>query len=152
VCAGAVYILGFTILQASAHDEIRGRIFGVFYVLIRFCLLLAFALAPFLSAALDGLSGHLTRTVGGLAIHHEVGFGSFVLPLPGTRLTLWLGGAIIIGAGLLARQGMRAGEPVSTSVRETSWFERVDSDASGREDSHMDTRQLDGPALPGAPG
>ena len=30
-----------------------------------------------------------------------------VVRLPGTRLTLWLGGVIIVGAGLLAARALR---------------------------------------------
>jgi dTMP kinase len=100
LCAGAVYILGFTILQTNVEDNLRGRIFATLYTLIRFCLLLAFALAPILSSLLDKLSralfGHRV-TVLGLSIN-----------LPGVRLTLWLGGLIIIGAGFLARSSLRA--------------------------------------------
>ncbi|HET9442987.1 MAG TPA: MFS transporter, partial [Acidimicrobiales bacterium] len=56
VCAGAVYVLGFTIIQTNVEDHLRGRVFATLYTLVRFCLLLAFAIAPFLSSVLDGLS------------------------------------------------------------------------------------------------
>ena len=39
VCAGAVYVLGFTILQENVEDELRGRIFATLYTLSRLCLL-----------------------------------------------------------------------------------------------------------------
>ncbi|MEA2931350.1 MAG: hypothetical protein QOI56_135, partial [Actinomycetota bacterium] len=38
VCAGAVYVLGFTILQENVEDELRGRIFAALYTLSRLCL------------------------------------------------------------------------------------------------------------------
>ncbi len=100
LCAGSVYVLGFTILQTNVEDELRGRIFATLYTLTRFCLLLAFTVAPILSSALDQLSARLferSATVGGLSV-----------ALPGVRLTLWLGGAIIVLAGLLARAALSA--------------------------------------------
>ena len=97
--AGAIYVLGFTILQANVEDEIRGRIFATLYTLVRFCLLLAFALAPFLSSALGALSSRLFEG------HVEV-LGIDVA-LQGVRLTLWLGGLIILAAGWVAVVGLR---------------------------------------------
>jgi len=100
LCAGSVYILGFTILQTNVEDELRGRIFALLYTLVRFCLLLAFTLAPVVSRVLDGLSKHL--------FDRSVSVGGFSVALPGVRITLWLGGVIILAAGLLARRGLRA--------------------------------------------
>ena len=99
LCAGAVYILGFTILQANVADELRGRIFATLYTLIRFCLLLAFAVAPVLSGLLNGLSERL--------FDGEVSVLGIDISLPGVRLTLWLGGLIILAASLLARFSLR---------------------------------------------
>lgn len=84
LCAGAVYVLGFTILQTNVENELRGRIFATLYTLVRFCLLAAFAIAPMLSSLLDRLSD-----------------------IEGARLTLWFGGAIILMAALLARVSLR---------------------------------------------
>jgi dTMP kinase len=95
LCAGSVYILGFTILQTNVEDELRGRIFASLYTLTRFCLLLAFTLAPILSSLLDKLSARL--------FDRSVSVGGLSVTLPGVRLTLWLGGAIILAAGVLAR-------------------------------------------------
>ena len=100
LCAGSVYILGFTILQTNVEDKLRGRIFASFYTLVRFCLLLAFTVAPILSSLLDKLSKRL--------FEGEIAFGDLSLALPGVRLTLWLGGAIILGAGVLAGRSMGA--------------------------------------------
>jgi dTMP kinase len=108
-CVGSVYVLGFTILGSSTSDEIRGRIFGMFYTLVRLCLLLAFTLAPLFSGLLNGLSDHLTRTVGGRTLHHEIGNATFHVSLPGTRLTLWLGGLIIVAASWVARRDLDRG-------------------------------------------
>jgi MFS family permease len=107
VCAGAVYVLGFTILGATTSDELRGRIFGVFYTLVRLCLLLAFILAPFLTGLLNGLAGHLHRHVGSRLIKGELGTSSLHVALPGARLTLWLGGLIVLFAAWIARRDLR---------------------------------------------
>ncbi|GAC1304819.1 MAG: hypothetical protein NVSMB16_00130 [Acidimicrobiales bacterium] len=116
ICAGGVYVLGFTILGASTNDEIRGRIFGVFYTLVRLCLLLAFTLAPLLSGILGSLSSHLYRHVGQRTIKGEVGTARFHVALPGARLTLWLGGVIILVAAMTARRDLhkaQASDPPS---------------------------------------
>jgi len=95
VCAGSVYILGFTILQANVEDELRGRIFAALYTLVRFCLLLAFTVAPILSSVLDRLSDRL--------VERSVNLGGVSVALPGVRLTLWLGGLIILIAAVLVQ-------------------------------------------------
>ena len=98
LCAGSVYVLGFTILQTNVDDELRGRIFASLYTLTRFCLLLAFTLAPILSSALDKLSARF--------LDRSVSVGGLSVALPGVRLTLWLGGAIIVAAGVLSRAAL----------------------------------------------
>jgi dTMP kinase len=107
VAAGFVYVLGFTILQENVDDSMRGRTFGALYTLVRLCLLIAFAVGPFLSGALGGLS---SRFLGG-----EVTVGDVSIAVPGVRLTLWLAGLIILVAGVLSttmtsrRRGFRIG-------------------------------------------
>jgi dTMP kinase len=99
VCAGAVYVLGFTILHETVADELRGRIFSALYTLVRFCLLLAFAVGPLLADRLGALADGL---VGG-AVH----IGDTAIELPGVRLALWLAAAIIFAAGVLAFVSLR---------------------------------------------
>jgi dTMP kinase len=106
VCAGAVYVLGFTILHESVADELRGRIFSSLNTMVRFCLLLAFAVGPVLADRLGALSGSV---LGG-----EISIGSFAVSLPGARLALWLAGSIIIAAGLLAVRTLRTAAPVAS--------------------------------------
>jgi dTMP kinase len=89
LCAGGVYVLGFTILQTNVDDALRGRTFATLYTLIRFCLLLAFTIAPILSRLL----GSLGSSVG--------------LHVSGVRLTLWMVGGIISMAGLLSLLSLR---------------------------------------------
>ena len=94
LCAGAVYVLGFTMLQTCVDDALRGRVFATLYTLVRLCLLLALVLAPLLSDLLDSLARRVAD--GGIEL------GSVSVALPGERLTLWLGGTIICAAGGLA--------------------------------------------------
>jgi dTMP kinase len=101
VFAGSIYVLGFTILQSNVEDDVRGRIFAVLNTLVRFCLLLAFAIAPFLSSLLDSISHRL--------VDRHVELFGVGISVPGTRLTLWLGGLIILGAAGVARVAMRGG-------------------------------------------
>jgi dTMP kinase len=100
ICAGAVYVLGFTILQQSVDDDLRGRIFATLYTLSRLCLLVSLTLAPLVAGALDNISESVfggSVTVGGLTVG-----------LPGVRLTLWIGASIILIAGFLALRSLRS--------------------------------------------
>jgi dTMP kinase len=102
LCAGAVYVLGFSMLQAAVDDEHRGRIFATLYTSTRLSLFLALIVAPFLTTLFDGLSKTL--------LNRRVGVGQLTLHLPGVRLTLWLGGALIVVAGWLALRGLRGAD------------------------------------------
>ena len=99
--AGPIYVLGFTLLHENVDDELRGRIFASLLVLVRFCVLLALAIAPALSELLDGLSDSLWDRDWELG-----GVGVFV---PGVRLTMWLSAIIIMLAGALAMVSLRVG-------------------------------------------
>lgn len=97
--AGVAYVLGFTILQESVSDEIRGRTFTALYTVVRLCLIISFAVGPFLATALGGVAGRL--------LGDAVSLGRFTISIPGVRLTLWLAAAIIIVAGALAGRVLR---------------------------------------------
>ena len=99
---GSGPVVAFTILQMNVTDELRGRIFATMYTLVRFCLLLALTIAPILSQMLDGLAD---QWVDGEVVGVSV---------PGVRLTLWLGGLIIVGASVLAARSLRAERVPST--------------------------------------
>jgi len=99
VGAGAIYVFGFSLVQAHTEDELRGRIFSALYAAVRLCLVLSFVLGPLLASLLGKVSKGL---LGG-----EVGGGGWHVALPGSRLALWLAGAIILGTGLLARRSLR---------------------------------------------
>jgi dTMP kinase len=99
LCAGSVYVLGFTILHETVHDDLRGRIFSSVYTLVRFCLLLSFAVGPLLADRMDALSDSL--------VDGHVTAGAFTVGLPGVRIALWLAAITIIGAGFLAVTSLR---------------------------------------------
>jgi dTMP kinase len=96
MCTGAGYVLGFTLLQEHVADELRGRIFAALYALVRFCVLLSLTLGPVLAGALDNVA----RRLWGTTVH----FAGFSVGLPGVRLTLLFGSAVIVVAGLIARR------------------------------------------------
>jgi dTMP kinase len=102
VCAGAVYVLGFTILQENVEDELRGRIFAALYTLSRLCLLISLSLAPLLAGILDKLSRRV--------LDRQLNLLGFTVELPGVRLTLWIGAAIILVAGTLAFRAQQRAE------------------------------------------
>ncbi len=99
VCAGSVYVLGFTLLHESVDDELRGRVFSALYTLVRFCVLIAFAVGPFTSDLLDKLSNRF--------LDRRISLLGAEIAVPGVRLTLWLAGLIIIGSGLIAVRSLR---------------------------------------------
>lgn len=100
-CAGTVYVLGFTLLHENVDDHLRGRIFSALYTLVRLCVLIALLVGPLLKEGLDRVSSGLwDETIDVLGVEVFV---------PGVRLTLWLAGLIIVGAGLLTAVSLRAG-------------------------------------------
>jgi len=104
VCAGGVYVLGFTILQENVEDELRGRIFAALYTLSRLCLLISLSLAPLLAGLLDKLSNRL--------VGRRLNLLGLTVELPGVRLTLWIGAAIILVAGTLALRAQQRADDV----------------------------------------
>ncbi|MDE0927723.1 MAG: MFS transporter [Acidimicrobiales bacterium] len=101
ICAGSVYVLGFTLLHESVTDELRGRIFSTLYVLVRMCVLIALVVGPLLEELLDRFSKRFWD-------RHINLFGWEVF-VPGVRLTLWLAALIMLGSGLIAVVSLRAG-------------------------------------------
>ncbi len=97
--AGCAYVTGFTMLQESVSDDMRGRTFATLYTIVRVCLLLSLTIAPFIAGALNAISKH--------AINGRARIGGFHISLPGSRLALWLGGAVTVWSGLAAQRRMR---------------------------------------------
>jgi dTMP kinase len=118
ICGGSVYVVGFTLLHENVDDELRGRIFSALYTLVRLCLLVAFALGPFLSEALNNVVVRVLNDCrpapsGTIC---SVNFpGGATMAIPGVRVTLWLAGVIILVAGLVAFRSLRAGRRASAA-------------------------------------
>lgn len=98
-CAGTAYVLGFTLLHESVTDELRGRIFATLNTLVRMCLLVAFAVAPFLTTLLDRLSGRFDE--------QRISLFGLKVFVPGIRLTMWLAASIMVLAGLLSTRSLK---------------------------------------------
>ena len=109
VAGGAVYVFGFSLVQIHTDDAMRGRIFSALYAAVRLCLVLSFVLGPLLASLLDRLSRRV--------LQGEMGLGGGHVALPGSRLALWLAGAIILAAGLLALRSLRADERRQSRAR-----------------------------------
>lgn len=100
ICAGSVYVLGFTILQEGVSDELRGRTFATLYTLSRLCMLISLSLAPLASRLFDDVSNAL--------VDGQLSVGSVDFSVPGVRITLWIGAAIILAAGALALRAQKS--------------------------------------------
>ena len=107
LCAGAVYVLGFTLLQEHTEDEFRGRIFATMLTLVRFCVLLALLIGPFLATIFNGFARAATGDPE--QVVPTVTLFGLDLAIPGVRLTLWLAALILMGAGVLAGRSMQLG-------------------------------------------
>jgi dTMP kinase len=117
VGAGSVYVLGFTLLHENVDDELRGRIFSALYTLVRFCVLVAFAIGPFLSGFLSKVSKDY--------LDEEINIAGVSIAVPGVRLTLWLAGFIIVGAGFLAFASLRSAADKEPEPRTTSALDEL---------------------------
>jgi len=106
--AGCGYVTGFTLLQESVSDELRGRTFATLYTIVRLCLLISLTIWPFIAGGLNAIFEH--------AVDGHVNFGGFGIALPGVRVALWLGGAVTIVSGLAAQRRMRKAQPVEPEV------------------------------------
>lgn len=103
--AGCGYVTGFTLLQESVTDEMRGRMFGTLYTVVRLSLLLSLTLSPFVASGLGWVFEEF--------FDGELSIGSASLAMPGVRPALILGGLITVGSGLAARRRMRSAGAVA---------------------------------------
>ncbi|MEE3139846.1 MAG: hypothetical protein VX270_01545, partial [Actinomycetota bacterium] len=100
ICAGSVYVLGFTLLHEHVEEQLRGRVFSALYTLVRFCLLLSITVGGFLS---DGFNWFF-----GVVFDNEIAVGSWTMALPGVRGALWLASSFMLVAAALAWISLRA--------------------------------------------
>ena len=87
---GLTWVTGYTMLQENVTDEFRGRTFATLTILARMTLFLALVIFPALSAAIGP---------------HPFSFKGTAVS--GTRLSLYMGGLIVVAAAGLSRGGLR---------------------------------------------
>ena len=100
-CAGAAYITGFTVLQETVTDELRGRTFATLYAVVRLCLLLSLTISPLFADLYEWLFSLAAGAP-------RITLGGFSYGFPGVRLALWGGAVLTIFSGLYARRELRA--------------------------------------------
>jgi len=99
ICAGSVYVLGFTLLHEHVDEQLRGRVFSALYTLVRFCLLLSITVGGFLSDGFNWLFDVL--------FDNELTLGTWSMALPGVRGALWLASSFMLLASGLAWISLR---------------------------------------------
>ena len=102
-CAGTTYVTGFTVLQESVSDELRGRTFATLYTVVRLCLLISLTVSPLFADFWDWV----TRA---LLDNQAITVGPYSYALPGVRIALWCGGLITLVAGGFAWRSIRRAE------------------------------------------
>lgn len=112
-CAGTSYVTGFTALQETVQDDLRGRIFATLYTVIRMCLLVALVISPLWADFWDWIFDD----VAGIGV---VTVGDVEYSFPGVRIALWGGGLITLGAGLYARWSMLHARPAADEGRDVA--------------------------------
>jgi dTMP kinase len=88
---GTTWVTGYTLLQENVSDEFRGRTFATLTVSARMTLFFALVAFPSMATALQAVP------VGG----HELGLKV------ATRISLWTGGLVVVGAALATRTGLK---------------------------------------------
>jgi dTMP kinase len=90
---GAAYSTGYALMHETTADELRGRTFSAAYTVIRIGTLVGLGIFPFIA----GFLGHyrLTSPLG-------------TLDMPGSRITLWLAGAVASIGGIVSMRAIGA--------------------------------------------
>jgi Bacterial protein of unknown function (DUF894). len=108
-CAASAYVTGFTMIQETVSDEMRGRTFATLYAVVRLCLLLSLTVSPLLADLADWLFSVLNGS-------QHIRLGGFAYSFPGVRVALWAGGALTIASGLYARRQLSHMSPNHPAV------------------------------------
>ena len=104
---GTAYSVGYSLMQETASDDLRGRTFSAAYTVIRMGTLVGLGLFPFLAGALGD---------------HSLALPGGTLKLYGTRVTLWVAGAIVMGGGSLSMRAIRARRSQQTGRQTNGYF------------------------------
>ncbi len=108
VASGTTYICGFTSMQKSVTDELRGRVFAALLTIMRFCILLAMTIAPL-------LAGIFSKFIRQSVADGGIDFWAFRLQLSGTRMVFWLGAILVFATGLWALRQVKGIESFAQS-------------------------------------
>ena len=107
---GVVYILGFTILQETTDDEMRGRVFGAVHSVARLSLALILVVGPAITVLFDRITE--------LTADGSVDILGYSLLIPGVRITFWIAALIIVSAGAFALRTLRGVGETGTEPRD----------------------------------
>ncbi|HEX6844508.1 MAG TPA: dTMP kinase [Actinomycetota bacterium] len=89
---GLAWVSGYTLLQENVADEFRGRTFASLTTLSRMCLFLSLTIFPALAQVFDNVVRDVVP--GG-----DFYVGGQRLDLSGPRISMWLAGIVVVGAG-----------------------------------------------------
>ena len=134
-CAGAAYVTGFTVLQETVTDDLRGRTFATLYAVVRLCLLLSLTVSPLFADLYEWL---FSLAAG----EPRITLGGFSYAFPGVRLALWGGAVLTILSGLYARHELKAMRALEGVPRHP---------ANGHPSPHLKPRPPSADPLPEAP-
>jgi dTMP kinase len=123
-CAGTTYVTGFTVLQESVSDELRGRTFATLYTVVRLCLLISLTISPLWADFWDWVTSALLD-------NQSITVGPYSYALPGVRIALWGGGIITLVAGIVAWRSIRRAEheALAEGGDAAAMVERIESGA-----------------------
>ena len=105
ILCGASWVNGYVVLQEHVEDEFRGRTFAALTVLSRLGLFLSLTAFPILA----GIVG----------ADHGIELLGWRIDLSGTRVALWLGGAMVLGASAITWRGLlrhRTTRPIALAL------------------------------------
>ena len=100
---GAAYSTAYSLMHETASDELRGRLFSTAYTIIRIGTLVGLGLFPFLAHAIG-----------------DYQVGSY--PIPGTRITLWTAGLVVIGGGVVSMRAIETARAAAAPRSRRSFF------------------------------
>jgi dTMP kinase len=91
---GTAYSTGYSLMQETTEDEFRGRTFSAAYTLIRIGTLVGLGVFPLIAGA---IGSHVVSLPGDRS-----------LALPGSRVTFWIAGLVVVGGGALSMRAIKA--------------------------------------------
>lgn len=94
-------VTGFTLVHENVDDSMRGRVFSVVQSMIRVFLLMSLAVSGIIADIVNWL---LKKVIGSVAQYQQV---VYLSRFNGSRITLMMGGVMVIIAGIFAIKNIR---------------------------------------------